>query len=502
MGHSDREERLVPLAGILGAVALLVGVVLGAVALPSLAQDPPKNNQTAGPSTFATGLHEGSGQPGASAVGRASGRQSESNGSGTVNLDLALQSAMIESHNLHETEEEFVVYRFGRFIRTVDDPAAFGLQGYNVQAKVLASSARLVEGDPTSVLVGFAAGTDLSRFTIATVAAPGVRDEAGKRNLPGSVALEGSAAGSTAGDLTVAPDLVEARTVTTLDRIVYTFDAQLDEQAKGDASKVGFSTLDGTMVPATSLVATEGNTVTAGFSRPTEAAVAFYALPGAVKDRQGLESTLGSIGAPTTAPDLVAVSNLIGRTQLDYTFDALVTDVEVRRFVVYALNGTKYTATGFARPSATVVRVALPEMRDFADQMVLAGVEAGAVKADDGSDVPSTVGTRRIGTLAPAAGLTSGPDLTSVSVDRTTGQILFAFDRAVDDDQPYDPRDFQVVTAAGEMGRGRFFVEVVGNRVLIAFDPNVAAAAGAVAIAEGAVKSFQGEQSPARSLRL
>lgn len=230
--------------------------------------------------------------------------------------------------------------------------------------------------------------------------------------------------------------------------------------------------------------------------------MAFYALPGAVKDRQGLESTLGSIGAPTTAPDLVAVSNLIGRTQLDYTFDALVTDVEVRRFVVYALNGTKYTATGFARPSATVVRVALPEMRDFADQMVLAGVEAGAVKADDGSDVPSTVGTRRIGTLAPAAGLTSGPDLTSVSVDRTTGQILFAFDRAVDDDQPYDPRDFRVVTAAGEMGRGRFFVEVVGNGVLITFDPNLAAAAGAVAIAEGAVKSFQGEQSPARSLRL
>lgn len=502
MGHSDREERLVPLAGILGAVALLVGVVLGAVALPSLAQDPPKNNQTAGPSTFATGLHEGSGQPGASAVGRASGRQSESNGSGTVNLDLALQSARIESLNLVDTEEEFVVYRFGRFIHTVDEPSAFGLQGYNVQAKVLASSARLVEGDPTSVLVGYAAGTDLSRFTIATVAPPGVRDEAGKGNLLGAVALEGSAAGSTAGDLTAAPDLVEARAVTTLDRIVYTFDEQLDEQAKGDASKLGFSTLDGTMVPATSIVATEGNTVTAQFSRPTAAAVAFYALPGAVKDRQGLESTLGSIGAPTTAPDLVAVSNLIGRTQLDYTFDALVTDVEVRRFVVYALNGTKYTATGFARPSATVVRVALPEMRDFADQMVLAGVEAGAVKADDGSDVPSTVGTRRIGTLAPAAGLTSGPDLTSVSVDRTTGQILFAFDRAVDDDQPYDPRDFQVVTAAGEMGRGRFFVEVVGNGVLITFDPNLAAAAGAVAIAEGAVKSFQGEQSPARSLRL
>ncbi|MDQ1501643.1 MAG: hypothetical protein QOI86_4983 [Actinomycetota bacterium] len=54
------------------------------------------------------------------------------------------------------------------------------------------------------------------------------------------------------------------------------------------------------------------------------------------------------------------MSNAIGQSQYDYTFDAPVSNVALGKFVLYAADGTAYAA-GFARPSAEVVRIAIPE---------------------------------------------------------------------------------------------------------------------------------------------
>src|SRR5581483_3464140 len=134
--------------------------------------------------------------------------------------------------------------------------------------------ARLVQGDPSSVLVGFAPGTDLAGYTLASVDIGALNDEAGEANLPGTVPLDGSTAAG-AQNLTAGPDLVSMRVINSLDRVVYTYDEQIDEHNGLDASKYGFYTADGMSVPAKSLVTAVDNSVTVAFDRQTEDGVLF-----------------------------------------------------------------------------------------------------------------------------------------------------------------------------------------------------------------------------------
>jgi hypothetical protein len=90
--------------------------------------------------------------------------------------------------------------------------------------------------------------------------------------------------------------------------------------------------------------------------------------------------------------------------------------VALDKFVVYAADGTAYAAKGFARPSAEVVCIAIPETHKFSPTMALASADEGAVHLDDGSGVASTLGSRHIGS-ASANGINAGPYLTSVSMD-------------------------------------------------------------------------------------
>jgi hypothetical protein len=229
--------------------------------------------------------------------------------------------------------------------------------------------------------------------------------------------------------------------------------------------------------------------------------VLFYSLSGATKNDRGITSSPGTIGTGTTSPDLASVSDVIGQSQWDFTFDEPVTDVALDHFVVYSADGSAYSAKSFTRPSAEVVRIAIPELHEFPAKMVLAAVEDGAVKADDDSKTPSIIGARRIGTLSPATGLlSSGPELASFQTDDTTGQVRFVFNQPIDDDLTYEPKDFMVITPAGDLVQGRTFVEVKDNSVLMDFDKNIVEAAQGVAINEGAVKDYQGEKNPARTL--
>jgi hypothetical protein len=486
--------RWMPRSAIALAAAALGTAGLSLALVPSFAQE---STPTTVPGSD---LREGG--PAATVPGSGSnGLRENRNRIENVAADLTLESARIESLNLNDTDQEYAVYHFARVVHEIRDAGGFTLKGFNVDTRAVAADARLVQGDPSSVLVGFPSGTDLSRYTLASVDTGAVEDEAGEANLPGSVPLQGSTvAGSQ--NQTDGPDLVSVRAINSLERVVYSYDEQIDERDGVVATWFGYYTADGLTVPATSLVTADDNSVTVAFDRQTEDGVLFWAKAGAAKNLRDIESSPGSIGTATTAPDLVSVSNVIGRSQFDYTFDAPVTDVVLERFVVHAADGTAYQAKGFARPSAEVVRIAIPEIHKFSGSMALAAADEGAVKASDRSGVASTLGSRHIGSTSAAEGLSAGPYLTSVSMDDAVGQVRFVFDKPVDDDLTYEARNFMIMTPAGDLVRAQSMVEVTGNTILVNFDKNIVRAARGVVVNDGAVQDFQGQKSPARTLEV
>jgi hypothetical protein len=492
--------RWMPRSAVALAAAALGTAGLGLAMVPSFAQEsnPPTTEQTVPPGP-GSDLKEGGDNAQNSGEGL-NGAQDNGNRIENVAADLTLESARIESVNLNDTDQEYAVYHFGRTVHEISDPQGFTLKGFNVDTKASAADARLVNGDPTSVLVGFAPGTDLSRYTLASVNTGAVEDEANEANLPGSVPLDGSTvAGSQ--NMTDGPDLTSVRAINSLDRVVYTYDEQIDEQAGSDAARFGYSTADGLNVPARSIITAEENSITVAFDRQTEDGVLFWAKSAAAKNLRGIESSPGSIGTSTTAPDLVSVSNVIGQSQYDYTFDAPVTNVDLAKFVVYAADGTAYTAKGFARPSAEVVRIAIPETHKFSANMALASADEGAVKTSDRSEVPSTLGSRHIGS-ASANGISAGPYLTSVEMDDAVGQVRFVFDKPVDDNLTYDAKNFMIMTPAGDLVRATSMVEVTGNTILMNFDKNIVHAARGVVVNDDAAQDFQGQKSPARTIKI
>jgi hypothetical protein len=249
-------------------------------------------------------------------------------------------------------------------------------------------------------------------------------------------------------------------------------------------------------------VTADDNSVTVAFDRQTEDGVLFWAQQGAAKNLRGIESSPGSIGTGTSAPDLVSVSNVIGQSQFDYTFDAPVSTVAIDKFVVYGADGKAYRATGFARPSAEVVRIAIPEIHKFSDKMALAAADEGAVRTSDRSEVASTLGSRHIGSTSAANGVSAGPWLTSVSMDDAVGQVRFVFDKPLDDDLTYGAENFMIMTPAGDLVRAQSMVEVTGNTILMNFDKNIVHAARGVVVNDEAVADHQGQKSPARTIKL
>jgi hypothetical protein len=302
-------------------------------------------------------------------------------------------------------------------------------------------------------------------------------------------------------NLTDGPDLISMRPIDSLERVEYRYDEQLDEGG-GNAADFGYYTADGLLVSGQRIVTSEDNAIMVEFDRQTEDGVLFFAKGGATKNTRGIGSAPGAIGTATTAPDLASVSNVIGKTQWDFTYDSPVTDIDLDKFVVYSADGTAYQAKGYSQPSAEVVRIAIPELHDFSANMVWAAAQDGAVKANDGSDVQSTLGARRIGNSTAASGPSAGPFLTSVSLDEAAGQVLFVFDKPVDDDLTYDAKNFMIMTATGDLIQASSMVEVAGNTVLMNYDKNIVQAARGVALNDEAVKDFQGQNSPARTIKL
>lgn len=417
-------------------------------------------------------------------------------GRGLTNLtrDLDLQGARIHHVNLDDTEEEFAVFAFGSFVRSVENEDGFALGGYAAESSATSTSARIVSGSPNEVLVAFPAGTDLRAFTIATVDSGTVADENDERNVAATAVLDGSAVevaeGSTAG-----PDLVATAIDDTLDRVAYHFDKALDEDQSADASGFGYYTASGQQVTGSSIVTIKDGMISVEFDDRVDDGVLFYAEPGALQDRQGLSNTTAAAGGPTTAPGLIEATTTESRTQIDFSFSEPMTDIDASGFHVYDEAGSSYEGSDYVRLSSETVRVVFIDIRDFSDTILRAGVDHGAVQADDGSDVEGTIGSALLRQSNGGPGFTSGPDLTDAQVDVAAGQVRFHFDELLDDQIDVDANRFHVLTESGTLLQGRSVVEVTDNSVLVIFDRSAVRAAEGFVIQGGAVQDFSGEEN-------
>jgi hypothetical protein len=426
-------------------------------------------------------------------------------GDRNLSFDLRLAQATIERANLDSNELEFVRFQFGTTIDRVVNQRAFMLIGLDPNDVVTSEVAFRDETDLDSVLVGFPARTDVFSYTLASTAAGAVETVAQEGNIPDSVALQGSNIGTGDGR-TTGPDLISVDIEPNLERAVYVFDEQLDERQTPSANSFGYYTLSGIDPRGSEVVSVEDNTVTVRFAEDRgdqiEDAVRLWVAAGAVSDTAGNASPVGAVGELTTAPDLQAVEDGPGQTQYDFVFDDEVTDAKPSAFAVYTADGTRYDANSVTRPDGQRVRAAFPEIEDFGDEVVLASADREAVHADRGFDTPNTVGAVAVRTDGVGAGRTTGPDVTAVQLDPTTGQAELTFDEAIDDDEVYDARDLLLITASGRMVAAEAIVESHDRTMIVTFRPNVAQAARGLTINTGGVQDFQDNGNPLDTLDL
>jgi hypothetical protein len=218
-----------------------------------------------------------------------------------------------------------------------------------------------------------------------------------------------------------------------------------------------------------------------------------------VTDSRGLTSVASRVGQDTAAPHLTAVSDLVGKTQFEFTFSEPVANVAAENFLVYTAEGTAVQGTGAVQPSSSVVRVSYPEIQLYGDTITLAAVNAGSVTSNDGSETANTIASRVVG---EATGVTAGPDLESVSVEASTGQVRYVFDKAVDDRASYAAESFSLITDSGDVVKATSFVEVSGNSIVLNFNRAAAKSAEALTLDAGAVKDFRGNENPSATVNL
>jgi hypothetical protein len=442
-------------------------------------------------------LTEG-GSSGSNGSSGSSGAASEGTRTSGLTQDLNLTSAKIESLDLDAMDEEYVIFTFEDTVNSIEDESGFSVQGPTTQGEQTSVSARLVRDENNQVLVGFEDGTDLDQYRIASVDTDVVRDESDEGNAPVTVALDG--ADSPDSGSPTGPNLVSVKVNTTLDRVEYTYDRELDDDASPSPSDYGYRTLSGRTEDGAKLVDVDDEHVSVDFDSSVEDAVRFYAKAGATDDELGNPSLPGSVGGNTTAPELESVDRVGDRTQYEFSFSEDVTNVDPEAFLIYSDSGEAFSADGWTRVDAETVRLSFPDTRDFGSQIQTGAVDEGAVEDNGISNVTNTLSALPIsgGDSSGGAGMTDGPDLVGTVIDAETGQVTFEWDEELDDELEPDPSDFLALTEEGDLVESRYFVEI-GNdddTVVMTFDSNIVEASDGFIVEPGAVSDYQGNPNP------
>ena len=344
----------------------------------------------------------------------------------------------------------------------------FHLVGFDAARRFTAQSA-VIESGGTSVLATFGRGDDpatspnerqsvgaveLGTVSLATVDQDAVADNNGQGNPLGDQPFGQSretplfAAGITAG-----PDLLTARSETSTANIAFEFDEpafvvrntgfHVVTTTNRDVTCTG-PTASGTTVRATCPVTTGETPARAYVESDSVSDSAQNAFPGTDGDLNVLQSADLQGGGTTFAPDLVRgdFGSLDTPTAtIVFTFDEPVFIGDGTRFVLYQQDTGEFRSTGAVRqsdPTQVLARFAAEDddgnpatdpvspLRNAVGVSVLEGavIQAGGSNLANQEDEEAVANPR---TLGITAGLTTGPDLTSVSV-ASNGSAVYTFD--------------------------------------------------------------------------
>jgi hypothetical protein len=443
-----------------------------------------------------------------------------------IAADMQLTSAAPRTVNIDDQRREYVAYTFSEQLTEVPEPTNFQLTGHDAEQTVQAEAAALDETDPSTVVVGFPAGTPVTSYTLAIADSGAVANRSAETNPPDAAPLTDTVglAGRTG-----APELVSVATDPTLDQATYTFDEPIEafrapgapaqpgdplnqggepnapaeqggepnapaEQGGGpnapaeqggeprapaapgkggaeagtiDPNGFGFYTPSGERVNAEQVVAAEGDSVVVSFASDgpaVEDAARFFTEQGAVTDLQGQDNLVGAQGGATSVPDLTEVTQ-VNQAQYDYTFNEPVKNADPQGFVVYTNAGDSVRAQAVSiLNGGTTVRASYDEAADFAGQITAAALGPDAVEANNSSAATNTLAVSGIDNPQLGNGPTSGPDLQNVSTDAEAGQVIFQFDETLDPDS-VQQGGFAVVTESGRLAQPREVVTTLGGQV-------------------------------------
>jgi hypothetical protein len=331
--------------------------------------------------------------------------------------------------------------------------ANFFLQGYTegrrTGAPGLTLSSEAAASGGKCVVAAFTGPGDARSFSLLVVRAGAVSASVpggiGATNVQGSVPLVGDVLPNGLGT-TVRPQLTAA--TPSAAAVAYAFNEPLTAAA-GTASFGFYTSADSAFHAGTLTGFAPGQTVNVSFAAPDAALLAtatrFVVGEGAVTDAYGETNPTGAVGAATNRLDLAASTGASPAGGLSYHFDfdqpiPLTAAVCPAGFALFDASGVRYGPAMGSTPTISVDRrsVTLAFAPDVPGgdpaQITLATVAAGALDASScGTAAAPLASEGAVGLpgVAASAGRTSGPDLQSFTINKSTAIVSFVFDAPV-----------------------------------------------------------------------
>ncbi|MDQ3631806.1 MAG: hypothetical protein M3417_11175 [Actinomycetota bacterium] len=365
-------------------------------------------------------------------------------------LQQSTDSPDLRSVNIDAGDLRRVKYCFDQPLNATPAATGFLIQTYDSKRFIQSTSAAVAAGEQNCVQAIMGSGADLNQGTIGSVQGDAVADAAGRRNVPSSEPLGGSAASPVAGR-TTGPDLIGA--VRDLDdkSIVFTFDENLDGGAIAPAS---FAFVDdkGFVTRGASLGAQGGNGVRVRFTETAgggtvAAAAGAFSDAGAVRD--AAQSGVFVAGTPLSTPSAtgaITFSDNSARTKLAsvagdgarqlrlaYNNSVNVSGAPAR-IVAILDDGTSVPASKIENVSAaneiraTFQAAGSPDITADPTALVRVVDTGAAVVTRDAEGLGSLPATIAAGTPKNAPGFTNGPDMLAAAYDRPGSRVFYVFD--------------------------------------------------------------------------
>ncbi|MEA2297731.1 MAG: hypothetical protein QOF77_667 [Solirubrobacteraceae bacterium] len=328
--------------------------------------------------------------------------------------------------------------------------AGFFLQGYREDRRTgpggLVLSSETSVGGGFCVVASFTGPGDARTFSRLVVLANAVNAAVpgggGAGNTQGASPLLGSTLPNTPGG-TLRPQLIAAAPGGPTE-VTYTFDEPLTAAA-GTASFGFYTSADTSFHAGTVSNFAAGTTVAVDFSAADAAVLAqatrFVVAEGAVTDAGAQTNPVGAIGAATQRLDVAPTTGPVaGALAYRFDFTQAIPNTAVvcpAKFALVDVTGVRYSPAAGSTPAVSGASVTLSFAPDSPGgdpaQITLATVAAGALNGcAAGTAAPlNSEGTVGLQGATAAAGATTGPDLVSFQVNRSTGFVSFVFDAPV-----------------------------------------------------------------------